>query len=262
MSGSYHVFLLHLKPKLAGYGGPQDRVDHGRVEAEEIYRLADQLLALARTGRGDPEAGLLIQRGELKWRLAVHEDRLRLHKSSSLFDEFWVASRGEELAHLPPFRSGHGAPEEKTVEVIHLDSPRSTTRTVVGLVGMGVLALGLMAVALRFGLPQRRLSDLPAGITVVSSPVERQEIFRTVAGTYATGSTPGNSIVVITPEGEVSLAQIGKDGKPMAPRVREFARAGRQAGQAIVITSFGIIAATEPPKAVNVGAYPWKAARS
>ena len=262
MSGSYHIFLLHLKPKLAGYGGPQDRIDHGRAEAEEIYGMADQLLTLARTEKGNPEAGLLIQRGESKWRLVVQEGRLRLYKSSSLFDEFWVANRGEELAHLPPFRNHHGASEGKPVEVIHLDTPRSTARTVLGLVGLAALALGLMAFALRYGLPQRRLSDLPAGVTVVSSPAERQEIFRTVAGSYSTGSTPGNSIVIITPEGEVTLAQIGKDGKPMAPRVREVARAGRKAGQAIVITSFGIIAATEPPKAVNVGAYPWKAAQS
>ncbi|MBA3848596.1 MAG: hypothetical protein C0502_01195 [Opitutus sp.] len=262
MSGSYHIFLLHLKPKLAGFSGSQDRVDHGRAEVEEICRLADQLLALARTEKGDPQAGLLIQRGESKWRLVVHEDRLRLHKSSSLFDEFWAANRGEELAHLPPFRQQLAPAEGRTVEVIRLDPTRSTTRTVLGLVGLGALALGLMAFALRFGLPQRRLSDLPAGVTIVSSPAERQEIFRTVAGAYSTGSTPGNSIVTITPEGEVTLASIGKDGKPTAPRVREVARAGRKAGQAIVITSFGIIAATEPPKAVNVGAYPWKASPS
>ncbi len=264
MSGPFHIQLIGLKRDLSAFAGAQEKIDLGSHPVDGIVRLADRLLLLAKGG-SPGDAGLLVQRGEQKHRITVHEGRLRVYKSSSLFDEFWTVADAKELDALPPFRTGPadaaGAAEEpRAVRVIRYTGEAHPVRKVLSLVGLGVLALGLMFVAIHFGTPRRRLNDLPAGIALVNSSAEREAIFRTVAGSYATGSTAGNSIVVITLTGEVTLASIGKDGQPMPPRVREVARAGRRGDTPVVITSFGVIAAKEPPKSINVGAYAWKSA--
>src|SRR5262249_7704611 len=109
-------------------------------------------------------------------------------------------------------------------------------------------------VGLWFGLPRKKLSTPPADIVILTNADERQSVFTEVAGTYATGKKPGDSIVIIAPDGKVSLGSIGKDGKPLAPRIAEQAKAGRRQQIACVVTSFGIIA-LNPPDAVNVGTY-------
>lgn len=262
MSGPFQIQLIGLKRDLSAFAGAHEKIDLGSHPVDGVIRLADRLLLLAKGG-SPGDAGLLVQRGDHKHRITVHEGRLRVYKSSSLFDEFWTAANREELAELPPFRTGPAAAaaeEPRTVRVIRYTGEAHPVRKAFGLVGMGVLAIGLMFIAIHFGTPRKRLNDLPAGVALVNAAAEREAIFRTVAGSYATGVTAGNSIVVITPAGEVTLASIGKDGKPLPPRVREVARAGRRGDTPVVITSFGVIAAKEPPKSINVGAYAWKSA--
>jgi hypothetical protein len=85
-------------------------------------------------------------------------------------------------------------------------------------------------------------------------------VFAAVAGSYSTGRTPGNSLVIIRPDGQVLLGSIGKDGKAGVPRIHEQARAGRLGSIACVITSFGVISGVAPPDVVNVGRFQYKKA--
>ena len=136
----------------------------------------------------------------------------------------------------------------------------SPLRSIAEVVGLFAIAVVLVAVGLRFGLPQKRLSDVPDDVTIVTSASERAEVFAAVAGSYSTGKTAGNSLVVIQADGRVRLGAIGKDGKATPPRIEELARAGRRGSIACVITSFGIIAGIAPPDTVNVGRFQYKKA--
>ena len=78
----------------------------------------------------------------------------------------------------------------------------------------------LVAVGLRYGFPRQRLSDVPEDVTVLTSPEEQSAVFAAVAGSYSTGRTAGNSLVIIRPDGEVLLGSIGQDGKPTTPRIQ------------------------------------------
>ena len=255
---TYRITLVQLKPDAAGVGGPSDKVEHGTHGVEEVVRLGGKLLQLDLSStRAEP--GIIVQRGDKGWRIGIHQGRLRMHKSMSLFDDFWTVDNAAALADLPPFqvsaspaaRSGHStAPMRR----------HGAGRTVLEAIGLFAAALVLVAVGLRFGLPQHKLSDLPPGVAVVTSVDERANIFKTVAGVYSTGKTAGNSLVIISEDGQVSLGSIGKDGKPTKPRIQEQAKAGRQGNIACVITSFGIIAGIEPPEAVKVGNFQWKKA--
>ncbi len=258
MSTTYRITLVQLKADAAGVGGASDKIEHGTHPVEEVIRLADKLLLLDLSStRAEP--GIIVQRGDKGWRIGIHQGRLRMHKSMSLFDDFWTADSAAALADLPPFQVSAGAPQRPTHAAT---APRrhGAVRTVIEAVGLFAVALVLVAVGLRFGLPQRRLSDLPPGVALVTSADERATIFKTVAGIYSTGKTAGNSLVVISEDGQVSLGTIGKDGKPTKPRLQEQAKAGRQGNIACVITSFGIIAGIAPPDAVTVGRNEWKKA--
>jgi hypothetical protein len=127
--------------------------------------------------------------------------------------------------------------------------------------GLFALAVGLILVGFKFGLPQRKLSDLPPDVIIVTADSERASVFTAVAGSYITGKKPGDSFVTITPEGRVLKGRIGKDGKPANPEIEEQARAARKGDLAIIVTSFGNIAEF-PPDAVNVGSiggsYRWR----
>jgi len=125
---------------------------------------------------------------------------------------------------------------------------------VAGLFAVGVV---LIMVGFWYGLPHRKLSDLPPDVVVVTADSERSSVFNAVAGSYVTGRKPGDAIVTISADGRVSLGRIGKDGKPAAPQIEEQARAARKGNLAVVVTSFGNIAEF-PPDAVNVGANRWK----
>jgi len=131
-------------------------------------------------------------------------------------------------------------------------------RSVAEVVGLFLLGMILIVVGFWYGLPHRKLSDLPPDVVVVTGESEKSSVFSAVAGSYVAGKAkPGESIVVITPEGRVSLGTIGKDGKPASPRLDEQARAARKGNVAVVITSFGSIAEF-PPDAVNVGNGQWR----
>jgi hypothetical protein len=259
MSAVYRITLVQLKPDAAGVGGVADKIEHGSHPVEEIVRLSAKLIQLEASGsRAEP--GIIIQRGDKGWRLVAHQGRLRVHKSMSLFDDFWTADTPGELVDLPPFRANGGPVAPVRQHRAEVRRSPGTLRTVMEAAGLFSAALVLVAVGLRFGLPQRRLSDLPPGVVIVNSSNERTTIFQTVAGIYSTGKTAGNSLVIITADGQVSLGTIGKDGKPTKPRIQEQARAGRQGEIACVITSFGVISGIAPPDAVKVGNFQWKKA--
>jgi len=260
MSVTYRITLVQLKPDAAGIGGANDKVEHGTHPVEEIVRLAGKLLLLDLSST-KAEPGIIVQRGDKGWRIGIHQGRLRMHKSMSLFDDFWTVDSAAALTELPPFHANAGAAPRSTHAAT---GPRShgTVRTIIEAVGLFAAALVLVAVGLRYGVPQRRLSDLPPGVAIVTSDDERDTIFKTVAGIYSTDKKPGSQLVIITPEGQVSLGTIGKDGKPTKPRLQEQARAGRQGNIACIITSFGVIAGIAPPDEVNVGRFAWKKAPS
>jgi hypothetical protein len=258
MSATFRITLVQLKADAAAVGGASDKIEHGTHPLDEIVRLAGRLqqIDLSNT-RAEP--GIIIQRGDKGWRIAAHQGRLRMHKSMSLFDDFWTVENAAALADLPPFQAG-AAPAPRAASSSATPRRHSAARTVLEAAGLFAAAVVLIVVGLRFGLPQRKLSDLPPGVAIVTSADERATIFKTIAGVYSTGRTAGNSLVIISEDGQVTLGTIGKDGKPTKPRVQEQARAGRQGDIACVITSFGIIAGIEPPEAVKVGNFQWRKA--
>jgi hypothetical protein len=177
----------------------------------------------------------------------------------SLFDDFWTVDSAAALADLPPFQASAG-PAPRTAHTAAPMRRHGTARTVLEAAGLFAAALVLVAVGLRFGLPQRKVSDLPPGIAIVTSSDERANIFRAVAGYYSTDRKPGSDLVIISPDGQVSLGTIGKDGKPTKPRLQEQARAGRQGEIACIVTSFGVIAGISPPDEIKFGRFSWKKA--
>jgi len=184
-----------------------------------------------------------------------------MHKSMSLFDDFWTIAQPADIAGLPPFAAASNPATAARHATVPAGKSPGAVRTVIEAAGLFAAALVLIAVGLHFGLPQRRLSDKPAGFTLVSSASESATIFQAVAGSYSTGKAAGNSLVVITPEGQVTISTIGKDGKATKPRLQEQGRAGRQAGVPCVLTSTGVlIAGIEPPEAVKVGNFAWRKA--
>ena len=260
MSATYRITLVQLKANAAGVGSASDKIEHGNHPVEEVIRLAGKLLVLDLSST-KAEPGIIVQRGDKGWRIGVHQGHLRMHKSMSLFDDFWSIDHPAELSELPPFRTPTSAGGASQHHTPGAGRPQhGAVRTVMEAAGLFAAALVLVVVGLHFGLPQRRLSDLPPGITIVSGGDARATIFKTVAGVYSTGKTAGNSLVIISTDGQVSLGTIGKDGKPTRPRLQEQARAGYVGNIACVITSFGIIAGIEPPEAVKVGNFQWKKA--
>lgn len=261
MSVTYRITLVQLKANAAGVGAASDKIEHGNHPVEEVIRLAGKLLVLDLSST-KAEPGIIVQRGDKGWRIGVHQGNLRMHKSMSLFDDFWTIDNPAELAGLPPFHvsAGPGGATSHKSSGSGL-SQHGAVRTIIEAASLFAAALVLVAVGLHYGLPQRRLSDLPPGVAIVSSSAERATIFKAVAGTYSTGKTAGNSLVIITEDGQVTIGTIGKDGKASRPRLQEQARAGRQGDVPCVVTSTGVvIAGIEPPDLVKVGNFTWKKA--
>ncbi len=257
MSTPYRVTLVQLKAGATALGAVGDKVELGQQTVEEIYRLAGNLLKLDVSANPKAEPGIIVQRGDKGWRIAVHSGRLCVHKSTSLFDEYWTVDNPQGLAHLPPFIVSSAAPfATKQPGRTHSNPPKGfkVLRSIAEVAGLFALGVVLIMVGFWYGLPHRKLSDLPPDVVVVTGDSERTSVFNAVAGSYATGSgkKPGESIVTITADGHVALGTIGKDGKPAAPRIQEQARAARKGSLAVVVTSFGVIAEF-PPDAVNVG---------
>jgi len=259
MSAIYRISLLHLTADASAVAPASERLEHGNHGLEEVIRLSDRLQHLDTAAYAGTEPGIILHRGEKGYRVAIHQGRIRVHKSISLFDDFWTVDKAADLASLPPFQAvvSQSRPPLRPRQQAKSANPLRSAAEVIGLFAVAVI---LVAVGLRYGLPQKRLSDVPPDVTIVNSPSERAAVFATVAGSYATGKTPGNSLLVINREGRVALGAIGKDGKPTPPRIEEQARAGRRGSIACVITSFGIIAGTEPPEVVNVGRFQYRKA--
>jgi hypothetical protein len=263
MSVSYRITLVYLTADASALAPASERLELGSFPLEEVIRFSEKLLLLAPTAIGAKvEPGIVVHRGDRSYRIAAHQGRIRVHKSVSLFDDYWTADTPAELADLPPFQTGTttAAAPRSTRGNTRGSRGTSPLRSVLEVAGLFAVAVVLIAVGLRFGLPQKRLSDVPADITLVHSSSDRAAVFATIAGSYSTGKTPGNSLVIIQPDGQVLLSTIGKDGKPTPPRIQEQARAGRRGNIACVITSFGIIAGIEPPETVNVGRFQYKRA--
>jgi hypothetical protein len=257
MSVTCRITLIYLTADVSALAPASERLELGSFPLEEVIRYTERLLKLAPTA-GKLEPGIIVHRGDRSYRIAVHQGRIRLHKSVSLFDDYWTADTPAELADLPPFQAAGAPPAAKPAARAGGRRHVTPLRSILEVAGLFAVAVVLVAVGLRFGLPQKRLSDVPPDISIVYSPSERDAVFATVAGTYATGRTPGNSLVIIQPDGRVLLSTIGKDGKPTPPRIQEQARAGRRGTVACVITSFGIIAGIEPPEIVNVGRFQYR----
>ena len=232
MSAPFRITLVQVNADVTAVTAPGEKIEHGQHEIDEVCRLAGKLQKLDMSGQAKAEPGIIVQRGDKGWRIAPHQGRLRVHKSMSLFDDFWTADRPEDILQLPPFRGSANA-HTNPVQPRGSHAPRKgkggsgTVRAVAEVAGLFAVALVLVAIGLRFGLPQHRLSDLPPDVTIVTNAEERANVFATVAGSYATGNgkAPGNTLVIITADGQVSLGAIGKDGKPTPPRIQEQARA-------------------------------------
>ena len=259
MSVTYRITLVHLTADAMALAPESERLELGSFPFEEVVRYAERLVRIAPQAAGTKlEPGIVVHRGDRSYRIAVHLGRLRVHKSVSLFDDYWSVDTPAELAELPPFATGPGAAPVKSTPRGRGPRQVGTVRSVLEVAGLFAVAVILVAVGLRFGLPQKRLSDLPPDVTLVHSASDREAVFNVIAGSYATGKTPGNSLVIIQPDGRVQLSTIGKDGRPTPPRIQEQARAGRRGNVACVITSFGIIAGIEPPDLVNVGRFQYR----
>lgn len=261
MSAVYRITLVHLTADGSALAPASERLEHGNHGLEEVIRLSGKLLQVDTSSSPGTEPGIVIHRGEKGYRIAAHQGRIRVHKSISLFDDFWTVDTPADIANLPAFHptspSSGSRPPMRSRAPVKSSSPLRSAAEVIGLFAVAVI---LVAVGLRFGLPQKRLSDVPDDVQIITSSAESASIFATVAGSYATGKTAGNSLVVIQPDGRVLLGAIGKDGKPTSPRIQEQAKAGRRGSIACVITSFGIIAGTEPPEVINVGRFQYRKA--
>jgi hypothetical protein len=259
MSATYRITLVQLKADASAVGTASDKLEHGTHPVEEIIRLAGKLLQLDLSST-KAEPGIIVQRGDKGWRIGVHQGGLRMHKSMSLFDDFWPIGQPADIAGLPPFLAASSPATAARPGATPGKSP-GALRTVIEAAGFSPPPSCSSRSASISACPQRRLSDKPAGFTLVTSASESATIFQVVAGSYSTGKAAGNSLVVITPEGQVTISTIGKDGKATKPRLQEQGRAGRQAGVPCVLTSTGVlIAGIEPPEAVKVGNFAWRKA--
>lgn len=249
MISPFKVTLLQLKADLSEAGSPSDKIELGPQSPEEIFVLAGKLLKIVPVGQPAPEPAIIVRRGEKGWRIAVHNGLLRMHKSASAFDDYWTVHTPDGLGDLPPFRSGNSTPpiSTKSRSTGKPTVRRSGWRTAVEVTALISTGVVLLAVGLWYGVPHRRLGDLPSDVVLLTALDERETLFKSVAGTYSSGKKPGDSVIVITPQGQMSLAALGRNGQPIAPpRISEAAQAARRKNAACLVTSFGVISAPEP----------------
>lgn len=253
MSGPYKVTLLQLKANALGLAPAGEKIELTNVSAEEIYQLAGNLLLLSNVADFKNEPGIIVHRADKGWRIAIHTGRLCMHKSTSLFDEYWTVDNAKGLAELPPFRPDRLVTRTAT-RLVGADAGRfSGVRAIAEVVGLFVLGVGLIGVGFYFGMPQKRISDLPPGVVEVTSDSEAAQVFAAVAGKYVTGTNRGDQIVVISPDGHVTVSALGKDGKPLPPRINAQAKAVRKGELAAVWVPSQFVIAESPTDAVKVG---------
>ena len=260
MSTTYRTTLFYLTADASAVAPASERLEIGSQSMEDIVRLAERLLKVDTSVSPKTEPGIIVHRSDRSYRIAAHQGRLRLHKSVSLFDDYWTVDSAADLANQPPFQAQTAAAASKPAPRSKGAKNANPLKSIMEVAGLFAVAVVLVAVGLRFGLPQKRLSDVPDDVTIITSADEKAQVFASVAGSYSTGKAAGNSLVIIRPDGQVLLGAIGKDGRPTAPRIQEQARAGRRGNIACVITSFGIIAGIQPPDTVNVGRFQYKKA--
>jgi hypothetical protein len=260
MSTTYRTTLVYLTADASAVAPASERHEIGSQSMEDIVRLAERLLKVDTSVSPKTEPGIIVHRSDRSYRIAAHQGRLRLHKSVSLFDDYWTVDSPADLANQPPFQAQTAAAAGKSAPRSKGAKNTNPLKSILEVAGLFAVAVVLVAVGLRYGLPQKRLSDVPDDVTIITSADEKAQVFASVAGSYSTGKAAGNSLVIIRPDGQVLLGAIGKDGRPTAPRIQEQARAGRRGNIACVITSFGIIAGIQPPDTVNVGRFQYKKA--
>lgn len=255
----YRVTLVQLKADATAIAPSSEKLELGLISDEEVFRLAGNLLKLNFADQPKAEPGIIVHRGDKGWRIVVRAGRLCMHKSTSLFDEFWTVENAPGLAHLPPFAASIASSSTRPARGQTASSKgNSILRTVAEVAGLFALGVVLIMVGFWYGLPHRKLSDLPPDVIVVTADSERASVFTAVAGSYVTGRKPGDAIVTITPDGRASLGRLGKDGKVATWQIpEEQARAARKGNLAVIVTSFGNIVEF-PPDAVNVGANRWR----
>src|SRR6187549_54860 len=187
MSATYRVTLVQLTADVSAVAPASERLELGNLPVEEIIRLAGRLarLEVPESPKADP--GIIVHRGDRSYRIAVHQGRLRVHKSVSLFDDFWTAESANNLGSLPPFQlgSGHSRPPTRTRPGARKSG--SPLRSILEVVGLFAVAVMLVSVGLRYGFPQKRLSDVPDDVTILTSSEEKAAVFAAVAGSYSTG---------------------------------------------------------------------------
>ena len=259
MTPPFKVTLVNLSADATAVVPSADKVELGNISAEEIYELAGNLLKLNVAANPKSEPGIIVQRGEKGWRIGAYAGRLRVYKSTSLFDEYWTVETPQGLAQLSPF-SGQAATSTSRSTKSRSAQPHKfqAVRSIAEVAGLFLLGVLLIVVGFWFGLPHRKLSDLPSDVVVVTADSERSSIFSALAGSYVAGKVKaGESIIIITPEGHFALGTIGKDGKPAAPRIEGQAKAARKGSTSAIVTDFAVIAEL-PPDAVNVGSGQWR----
>ena len=257
MSYTFLVTVVGLDSSVSAVATADHKEELGHLEYAQILPLIQRLQQVDAAAARKVDAGLIVRRGDKGWRINAHHGQLRVYHSTSALDNYWTSSDLKGLGELPPFRQAV-AEQLAASGGARLGARRGgLLRTVGEIGGLVAVAIVLMGIAVYFGTPRRKLSDAPAGFTAISGS-DSQSVFAKIAGSYATGRKPGSSLVMINPDGKISLHLIGKDGQPVTPpRVEEQARAGLLGNQPAVHTSFGVITLADQ-ESVNVGAYQWK----
>lgn len=252
MSLLYHITLEHLKADLSGPDPECDKLELGAFSAREMFKLAGKLQKIP-ASPGPDQPAIVVRHNNKGWRIVAHSGLLRVHHGTSVFEDYWTVRDPAGMSNLPPF--AEAVAEEDAESNSGMLGWVGSTLKVVGLLVLGV---SLMAVSLWFGLPHRKVRTIPPDLELLSGAQEREVVFTTIAGTYASGRRPGDRAVTISPQGEVSFGAIGKDGKVIRPPlIEEIAKAGRRKNNPCVVTSFGIFDATETDT-VSLGAAKWR----
>lgn len=259
MSYTFQVTLAGLSADVSTVTTAESaKLELGQLSYSEVETLAGRLKLLDPAAARRIDAGIIVRRGEKGWRISLHPGELRVHYSTSSLDDYWAVRDPSGLAELPPFRAAAAdAIAAKSTKFVPVRKG-GTMRSVAEIGGLLVVAVVLMSVALYYGTPRRKLSDPPSEYVEVKSPAEAQEIFAKIAGVYTTGTKKGNSVVTIRPDGKVSLALVGKDGKPISPaKIEGQGRAARKGSLPCILTTFGFYVVA-PPEDVDNGPYRFK----
>jgi hypothetical protein len=260
MSYTFLVTAVGLDPEISTVTTADGKEDLGHLEIDRILELVERLQKVDAAAARKVDAGILVRRGDKGWRINAHHGQLRIYHSTSSLDDYWTVANVKGLEELAPFRPAVAEKLASKGGRLGSTRPGGVWRTVGEIGGLALAAVGCMALAIYFGTPRRKLSAPPDDVRIVRNAAEAQDVFRRVAGTYATGRKAGSSVVVINSDGKVILSQLGKDGRPVTPpKVDEQARVGLRGATPVVVTSFGLITPNDA-ESVNVGAYPWRRA--